>query len=70
MKAVEQCESSQRRCGVPNLAADLEILDQALIAVLIGLLEVIQEPSPRIDHLDQAKTGTVIFPMLLEMLSE
>ena len=53
-----------------ELAADIQFRDNLLIATTVFPLQIVQQPATRIDHLDESKTGAVVFHVRLEMLRE
>ena len=52
------------------LAAEAQLLEQSLVARLLGALQVVQKRAAVVDHLDQTATGVVVLGVLLEMLGE
>jgi hypothetical protein len=51
-----------------SLAADAQALNQNLIAFRTPATEIIQQPAPPRDHLQQTPAGMMIFRMRREML--
>src|SRR5690349_14686336 len=54
----------------PDLAAQTEVGDQLGVAVLVGLLEVVQQLAPLVDHLQEATARVVILLVRFEMRRE
>ena len=53
---------------VGRLAADAEAFDQALVSVAVFGLEIVQEATALVDHLEQAATGMMILVVRAEVL--
>src|SRR5262245_35415696 len=51
-------------------AANAELLDQMLVAALVGALEIIEQLATLRDELEQAAPRVVVFHVRLEMLRE
>src|SRR5690242_3243475 len=50
--------------------AQAEALDERLVALLVGLLEVIQQLAALVHHLDQPTTGVMVLLVVVEMGGE
>src|SRR5579863_10243435 len=51
-------------------AAQAETLDERLVALLIRLLEVIQQLAALVHHLQQPTTGVMILLMIVEVIAQ
>src|SRR5690606_23227101 len=68
-------KGNRRGRGLPRrklmrLAAQAELFDQHLVAVLVHLLEVVEKAAAGRNQLQQATTGMVILVVALEMFGE
>ena len=52
------------------LAAQIELLGDALIARPVGIVQVVQQPAALTNHLEKTTAGAVVFFVILEMLGE
>ena len=53
-----------------DLAAQSEFLDQASVALQVALLQVVEQPPPTSDQLEQSATGVMILSMRAEVLGQ
>src|SRR6185369_284978 len=53
-----------------KLSADAELLDQILVAFLVGAPQVVEQRATLADHLEQATTGMVVLDVRLEMVGQ
>jgi hypothetical protein len=53
-----------------NLLTELQFASDRHVATVICLMQVIQQPAALADHLQQTPAGTMVFGVLLQMLSE
>jgi hypothetical protein len=52
------------------LLAELQFAGDSDVAVIVGLVEIIEQPTALADHLEQPAAGAVVFIVLLQVLSE
>ena len=55
--------------GLP-LSADVQFLDELLVAFAVFLFQIVQQTPTGTDHLDQAEAGTVVLCMRHEVLGK
>ena len=56
--------------GGVRLAANSENLNQGLVVLTVFALEVVQQSTARVDHLDQTMTGAMVFSVLLHVVGQ
>ena len=64
----EEEDASSEMDPARLLAAEAQSVDQALVAVAVVPLEVVEQPAPLPHELQQPAAGVVVFGVGLEML--
>jgi hypothetical protein len=60
----------ERRTSESALLPELEFLGEHLVPGRVCNVEIVQEPPPLADHLQQTPPGTVVFDVFLEMFGQ
>src|SRR4051794_31859152 len=63
-----------RQCAAPRdsdqLLADTELVDDRAIAIVVGLLQVVEQATTPADQLEQSAAAVMVLRMRLEVLGE
>src|SRR5688500_17798532 len=66
----EKNRGASLRRGLFVLAAQTELFDQGLVALVVLALEVVEQAATAVDHLQQATTDVVLLRVQLEVAGE